>query len=321
MVYLHNDREQFREAIYLSYQQTGIMAQAIEKDYYVTLLLQILAQEMPYIVFKGGTSLSKCHKVIQRFSEDIDITIDTLLSQGQKRKANVDFPAIEMRLTLYEDAFPMRTKFNFTVIPANAKSSKDALAALRLLKGLYEGTATIKGEKKSFPKQDISDIDMEDLTNKIALWTDICTLEKKLNVSFDPSAPMPQEDLEFLYQLRACLLCHKKIAWKHPFSKLHLTQTSQNIHEIESLVGKDDISLNFDEGPISCTLLGTSFELYSKTELRHILITSIDWTDDNKSSADLYIADSSSRSWELLRAFVTTDEYLNNSSRHKLASS
>ena len=68
-------------------------------------------------------------------------------------------------------------------------------------------------------------------------------------------------------------------------------------------------------------LLGTSFELYSKTELRHILITSIDWTDDNKSSADLYIADSSSRSWELLRAFVTTDEYLNNSSRHKLASS
>ena len=215
----------------------------------------------------------------------------------------------------------MRTKFNFTVIPANAKSSKDALAALRLLKGLYEGTATIKGEKKSFPKQDISDIDMEDLTNKIALWTDICTLEEKLNVSFDPGAPMPQEDLEFLYQLRACLLCHKKIAWKHPFSKLHLTQTSQNIHEIESLVGKDDVSLNFDEGPISCTLLGTSFELYSKTELRHILITSIDWTDDNKSSADLYIADSSSRSWELLRAFVTTDEYLNNSSRHKLASS
>lgn len=129
--------------------------------------------------------------------------------------------------------------------------------------------------------------------------------------------------------------CHKKI-WNFcislelalpqnrmeaSFSKLHLTQTSQSIHEIESLVGKDDISLNFDEGPISCTLLGTSFELYSKTELRHILITSIDWTDDNKSSADLYIADSSSRSWELLRAFVTTDEYLNNSSRHKLASS
>lgn len=283
----------------------------------------------------SAPSLDSAELVPEPFPNPISITFETIEGDSitlhiqrqsckamKKRKyANVDFPAIEMRPTLYEDAFPMRTKFNFTVIPANAKSSKDALAALRLLKGLYEGTATIKGEKKSFPKQDISDIDMEDLTNKIALWTDICTLEEKLNVSFDPSAPMPQEDLEFLYQLRACLLCHKKIAWKHPFSKLHLTQTSQNIHEIESLVGKDDISLNFDEGPIPCTLLGTSFELYSKTELRHILITSIDWTDDNKSSADLYIADSSSRSWELLRAFVTTDEYLNNSSRHKLASS
>ena len=26
-------------------------------------------------VFKGGTSLSKCHKLIQRFSEDIDLVV------------------------------------------------------------------------------------------------------------------------------------------------------------------------------------------------------------------------------------------------------
>ena len=86
MAYLHSDREQFRDAIDLAYEQTGVMVQAIEKDYYVTMLLRLLAQKMPYIVFKGGTSLRKCHKVIRRFSEDIDITIDTLLSQGQKKK-------------------------------------------------------------------------------------------------------------------------------------------------------------------------------------------------------------------------------------------
>lgn len=140
----------------------------------------------------SAPSLESAELVPEPFPNPISITFETIEGDTitlhiqrqackamKKRKyANVDFPAIEMRLTLYEDAFPMRTKFNFTVIPANAKSSKDALAALRLLKGLYEGTATIKGEKKSFPKQDISDIDMEDLTNKIALWTDICTLEK-----------------------------------------------------------------------------------------------------------------------------------------------
>ena len=36
MAYLHKDREQFRNAIALAYEQTGVMAQAIEKDYYVT---------------------------------------------------------------------------------------------------------------------------------------------------------------------------------------------------------------------------------------------------------------------------------------------
>lgn len=85
MAYLHNNKDQFQDAIELAYEQTGIMAQAIEKDYYVTMLLRLLSEKMPYIVFKGGTSLSKCHKVIKRFSEDIDITIDTKISQTQKK--------------------------------------------------------------------------------------------------------------------------------------------------------------------------------------------------------------------------------------------
>lgn len=53
----------------------------IEKDYYVTMLLQELANRLPFLVFKGGTSLSKCYKVIQRFSEDIDLAVDEVLTQ------------------------------------------------------------------------------------------------------------------------------------------------------------------------------------------------------------------------------------------------
>lgn len=49
MAYLHSDREQFRDAIDLAYEQTGVMVQAIEKDYYVTMLLRLLAQRMPYM--------------------------------------------------------------------------------------------------------------------------------------------------------------------------------------------------------------------------------------------------------------------------------
>jgi predicted nucleotidyltransferase component of viral defense system len=57
---------------------TGLPAVAIEKDWWVTLVLNAV-YSLPYsenIVFKGGTSLSKGWGLIKRFSEDIDLAID-----------------------------------------------------------------------------------------------------------------------------------------------------------------------------------------------------------------------------------------------------
>lgn len=86
MGYLHCNKEQFKEAIDLVVYQTGISPEVVEKDYYVTMILKSLAEKVTYIVFKGGTSLSKCHKIIKRFSEDIDISVDESISQGQRKK-------------------------------------------------------------------------------------------------------------------------------------------------------------------------------------------------------------------------------------------
>lgn len=58
--------------------RTGLPVQAVEKDLWVTVVLQQVFS-LPvakHLVFKGGTSLSKVWKVIQRFSEDIDLAID-----------------------------------------------------------------------------------------------------------------------------------------------------------------------------------------------------------------------------------------------------
>lgn len=85
-MYLHEDREQFLDAIRMMAMHTEVSEIVVEKDYYVTMILRLLSQKLPFVVFKGGTSLSKCHMIIKRFSEDIDITIDTSLSQGQKKK-------------------------------------------------------------------------------------------------------------------------------------------------------------------------------------------------------------------------------------------
>jgi hypothetical protein len=58
---------------------SGISAKAIEKDWWVTLSLKLVFNT-PYAMhfaFKGGTSLSKGWQLIDRFSEDIDISLSS----------------------------------------------------------------------------------------------------------------------------------------------------------------------------------------------------------------------------------------------------
>jgi hypothetical protein len=57
----------------------GIRPAIIEKDFWVCLVLKLLFLTSPFarsLVFKGGTSLSKAHRLIERFSEDIDLVLD-----------------------------------------------------------------------------------------------------------------------------------------------------------------------------------------------------------------------------------------------------
>lgn len=60
-------------------QATGMDAVIVEKDFWVCWTLKELFA-LPgmgeHLIFKGGTSLSKVFKVIERFSEDIDVSID-----------------------------------------------------------------------------------------------------------------------------------------------------------------------------------------------------------------------------------------------------
>lgn len=54
--------------------QKGMTPFAVEKDWWVSRTLEIIFKMAiaPHLVFKGGTSLSKAWKLINRFSEDID---------------------------------------------------------------------------------------------------------------------------------------------------------------------------------------------------------------------------------------------------------
>lgn len=71
---LHLDREAFTELVTAASHELHIPSGIIEKDYYVTLALRELSARINGMVFKGGTSLTKCYQILERFSEDIDIS-------------------------------------------------------------------------------------------------------------------------------------------------------------------------------------------------------------------------------------------------------
>lgn len=74
---LHTKIQDFNELIRLTATHFSILPEFIEKDYWITLILNNLSQSshVNSVVFKGGTSLTKGYRIINRFSEDIDIAL------------------------------------------------------------------------------------------------------------------------------------------------------------------------------------------------------------------------------------------------------
>lgn len=71
------EHAEFDQAMLRAAEQFRVSEQFIEKDYYVTEILRIVADHFgDKAMFKGGTSLSKGWQLITRFSEDIDLFVD-----------------------------------------------------------------------------------------------------------------------------------------------------------------------------------------------------------------------------------------------------
>ncbi|MFT4102564.1 MAG: nucleotidyl transferase AbiEii/AbiGii toxin family protein [Burkholderiaceae bacterium] len=100
-----------REALEHGRAESGRPAHLLEKDVWVVWTLRALFESplSALLTFKGGTSLSKVYKVIDRFSEDLDLTYDIrklipdLISDGNdlpvsRSQANKWTQAVRRRL-------------------------------------------------------------------------------------------------------------------------------------------------------------------------------------------------------------------------------
>lgn len=84
---LHLNKELFRETIDTLNTKTGVAIDIIEKDYYVCAVLKELSKKQDYLkaYFKGGTAVYKILENMNRFSEDIDLTVKVLSEESNTR--------------------------------------------------------------------------------------------------------------------------------------------------------------------------------------------------------------------------------------------
>ncbi len=138
---LHINKELFEKAIKETADNLGIKDYFIEKDYWISLVLKRLSESkyVDSVVFKGGTSLSKGHKLINRFSEDVDVAvIITPEISGNQIKTLIRTVEKEIASDLNE-------------IEVDGVTSKGS----RFRKAVYEFPITLKQKQKAVTSESI----------------------------------------------------------------------------------------------------------------------------------------------------------------------
>jgi len=106
----------------------GLPAYTIEKDLWVTTILQIVFT-LPFadkLIFKGGTSLSKVGKLINRFSEDIDLSIDPTYFGVSGDLTKKQLKRFRKKSSLF-----VRNEFYMELVKAIEKYGLDSLCTVR----------------------------------------------------------------------------------------------------------------------------------------------------------------------------------------------
>lgn len=146
--YVHEHKE-FASLINILANEKKIEAGLIEKDYWIMHVLYGLNKQGFLFELKGGTSLSKGYKLINRFSEDIDIHIkppekfdinenpkNTNKNNAAKRKAFYDWLAAEIKIPgitsiVRDTAFDEETTYRSGGIRLHYENKVDKVGAMK----------------------------------------------------------------------------------------------------------------------------------------------------------------------------------------------
>ncbi len=107
-------KREWKEIIETISREVNRTPQMIEKDTLQSMFLKELSRtELPF-VFKGGTSLSKGYGLIDRFSEDIDLSMNVKPTESDKRKAKAEIERVADGLgMILENPEDIQSRYNY----------------------------------------------------------------------------------------------------------------------------------------------------------------------------------------------------------------
>lgn len=173
-------RDTLEELILNINNRTGIRNDILEKDYYVCLILKELSFKQNYLqaYFKGGTAVYKILDHMNRFSEDIDLTVR--VNSNESNNSN--------RIRLKKSALDYKIK-ELELIEEETIDKKGSITSFYKYNSLFSLNELFKSEKiqiesTSFTvSEPVSTYTIEPLIYKYASENEKKILEQKFNIS------------------------------------------------------------------------------------------------------------------------------------------
>lgn len=174
------NRDTLEELILNINNRTGIRNDILEKDYYVCLILKELSFKQNYLqaYFKGGTAVYKILDYMNRFSEDIDLTVR--VNNNESNNSN--------KIRLKKSALDYKIK-ELELIEEETIDKKGSITSFYKYNSLFSLNELFKSEKiqiesTSFTvSEPVSTYTIEPLIYKYASENEKKILEQKFNIS------------------------------------------------------------------------------------------------------------------------------------------
>lgn len=223
-------------------EEKGISPFAVEKDWWVTQTLSIIfeMEEAPYLVFKGGTSLSKSWNLIQRFSEDIDLAIDREFlgfSETPKRKTNLRKKSGEF---VSEEFYPkLQKRFREKGIGEGVKFTLEEAQSSdqdpRIINIFYPSAIQTKGYLNPRVQVEIGCRSLKEPFSNCLVSSFVDQQYKDLDFSEDEFyVPTVNPERTFLEKI---FLLHEE--FQKPIEKIRVNRLSRHLYDVYSLYHSD----------------------------------------------------------------------------------